>query len=80
MSDGLRELGLELTETDQCVFIKEDVILIIYVNDCVILSKDKMKIFRTMESLKTRYSITDEGNREEYLRIKLEHNKDTLMM
>ena len=80
LSIGLNELGFHSTETDQCVFIKDDVIILIYVDDCIIMSADKDKIAQTMESLKKRYAITDEGKMEEYLGIKLEHTDDSIRM
>ena len=54
--------------------MKDNVIILIYVDDCVILSKDEDKITQTMELLKRKYAITDEGNMEEYIGIKLEHS------
>ena len=80
LSIGCNELGFHSTEIDQCVFVKDDVIILIYVDDCIIMSKDKDKIIRTMESLKERYAITDEGEMEEYLGIKLEHTDNSIRM
>ena len=57
-------MGFHSTETDQCVFIKDDAIILIYVDDCVILFKNEDKIIQTMELLKKKYAITDEGNME----------------
>ena len=65
--DGLTEMRCCQTETDQFVFIKYDVIILICVDDCVTLSKDKHQIEDNMTSLKKRHTITDEGNLEEYL-------------
>ena len=80
LSIGLKETGFHSTETDQCVFMKENMIILIYVDDCIIMSKDKDKIIRTMESLKERYAIIYEGKMEEYLCIKLEHADDSIRM
>lgn len=80
LSDGLHEMGFHQTETDQCVFIKDDVIILIYVDDCVIISKDEKKIEDTITCLRKRYAITDEENMEEYLGIKLEHTGDSIRM
>ena len=74
LSEGLTEMGFHSTETDQCVFVKDDVIILICVDDCVILSKNEDKIIETMELLKKKYAIIDEGNMEEYLGIELRHS------
>ena len=74
LSDGLEDMGFIQTQTDQCVFIKNDVVILIYVDDCCIISKNKKSITDTMNLLRQRYTITDEGKMEEYLGIKIEHS------
>ena len=39
VSKGLMDLGFEQTDIDQCIFKKENVIILIYVDDCTILSR-----------------------------------------
>ena len=78
LSEGLSELGFHQTQTDQCVFIKDDVIILIHVDDCIILSKNKQSIIKILELLKKNYTITDEGEMEEYLGIQLERTDDTI--
>ena len=80
LSEGLIELGFHQTQTDQCVFIKDDVIILIYVDDCIIISKNKQSIIKTLELLRKSYTITDEGEMEEYLVMQLERNDDTIRM
>ena len=48
LSEGLIDHGFHQTETDQCVLIKDDVIILIYVDDCIILSKNKQSITETL--------------------------------
>ena len=48
LSDGLTEIGFQSTGTDQCAFMKDNVIILVYVDDCVRLSKDEDKITQTM--------------------------------
>ena len=80
LSDGLIELGSHQTDTDQCVFIKDDVIIIIYVNGFIISSQNKESITKIFELLRNRYKITDEGEMEDYLRMQLERTGDTIRM
>ena len=47
---GLLDLGFEQTDTDQCVFKKKNVIILIYVDDCIILSKTKEKLDGTLNN------------------------------
>ena len=80
LSDGLNEMGFTQSETDQCVFMRGETIILIYVDDCVILSKKDKDIVDVMNQLRSRYTITDEGRMIEYLGIKLEHSHDTIRM
>ena len=77
-SEGLIELGVHQTQTDQCVFIKDDVIILIYLDDCIILFKNKQSIIKILELSRKNYTITYEGEMEEYLGIQLERTDDTI--
>ena len=61
-----------------CIFIKDDVIIIIYVDDCVIISKEDKKIAETIIELRKMYTIADEGNIEECLGIQLEYTRSSI--
>ena len=65
---------------DQCIFIKDDVIILIYVNDCCIFLKNEKGIIDTINQLRERYTITDKGQIEEYLGIQLEHDGNQICM
>ena len=77
LSDGLIDMGFMATSSDPCIFTKDDTIIILYVNDCVILSKSKQQadaIFKELENRK--FKLTDKGTMEEYLGIQIDHNDD----
>ena len=59
--------------------IKGDVIISIYVDDFVIISKNDKRIAETMNGLRKRYTINDERKTEEYLGIPLEHTSDSII-
>ena len=80
LSEGLIELGFHQTETDQCVFIKYDAIILVYVDDCIILSKNKQIITIILKLLRKRYTMTDEREMEDCLGIQLERTSDTIRM
>ena len=73
ISKGLLDLGFEQTDTDQCVFKKENVIILIYIDDCIILSRTKEDLDKTLQDIKKDFKITDEGNIETYLGIQIDH-------
>ena len=76
----LKEIGFHSTEIDQCVLTKEGMIVLIRADDRILMSKEKDKIIRTMESLRERHAIADEGKMEECLGIKLDHADDSIRM
>ena len=80
LSEGLLQMGFKQCQTDQCVFYKDDIIILIYVDDCCIISKNEKGIQDTMNALKEHYTITDEGEMDEYLGIKLEHSGNQIRM
>jgi len=80
ISKGLPDLGFEQTETYQYVFKKKNVIILIYVDDCIINSRIKEGLDETMAAIKENFTITDEGEIEEYLGIQIDHEPGFLRM
>ena len=80
ISKGLLDLGFEQTDTDQCVFKKENVIILIYVDDCIILSRTKEDLDKTLQDIKKDFKVTDEGNIETYLGIQIDHGPEFIQM
>ena len=77
LSDGLTDMGFVPASSDPCIFIQGSNIIILYVDDCVIISKTKQeadKVFSELE--KRKFKLTDEGTMEEYLGIQIDHNSD----
>ena len=80
-SVGLIDFCFNQIDIDQCVFIKDGVIILVYVNDCVILSKNiKGGGEETMENPREIYMIKDKGKIEECLGIQLEHSGGIIRM
>ena len=80
LSEGLNEMGFAQSETDQCVYVKGKTIILIYVDDCVILSKKDKDIIDVINQLRSKCTITNDGRMEEYLGIKLEHSHNMIRM
>ena len=43
------------------MFIRDGVIILVYVDDCIIISNDQKKIDTILALLRKRYTIIDEG-------------------
>ena len=70
-------MGFVATSSDPCIFIKGTDIIILYVDDCVIISRtegEAQTIYNTFE--KKGFKFTDEGTMKEYLRILITHYQD----
>ena len=53
-------IGMGLSRVDPCVCYKEDIILIMYVDDCLIFSKSKKLTDELIDQLKEKFTLTDE--------------------
>ena len=77
LSDGLEDIVFTSTASDPCIFVKGTDIIILYVDDCIIISRTKEEADKVFAELdKIGYKMTDEGNTEEYLGILITHGKD----
>jgi hypothetical protein len=59
-----------------CMFIKETLILLVYVDDCIALCPRNQPITDFIKSMKTDYVLTDKGDVSAYLGIQVDR-KDT---
>ena len=62
---------------DEYIYIKQGLLLILYVDDAYILSPDKSKILSEIISLQKDYDLTDEGTLQDYLNTHFDRNKDS---
>ena len=78
LSSALGNLSINPSKVDTCVFIVEDVIVLVYVDDCLIFSWDKEKINQLIYKLnnKEKLDLIDEGDVEEYLGVEIERKKE----
>jgi hypothetical protein len=73
---GLLARGWRQSEIDGCLFTKEGIILVVYVDDAILISPFKTKINLEIESLKREYDLTDEGELQDYLGIRFDRRDD----
>ena len=77
LSKGLDEMGFVPTNSDPCIFVNGTDIIILYVDDCVIISRTGQEASAIFNKLEEKgFKLTDEGTMEEYLGIVIDHNKD----
>ena len=58
--------------SDLCVFISKEMIILVYVDDCIIISKEALVIQKFISSLKSGigdFIFTEEGNMNSYLGV-----------
>eukprot|EP00957_Ditylum_brightwellii_P089370 6804683-Ditylum_brightwellii.AAC.1 len=70
-------MGFKQCQADQCIRKRDGVIIIVYVDDCLILADNKQVADKIVDKLGKKFDITDEGETiEGYLGIKIDHNQD----
>ena len=77
LTDGLDAMGFIPTESDPCILINGTDIIVLYVDDCIIISRTKAEADKIYQELERRkYKLTDEGTLEEYLGLQIKHHDD----
>eukprot|EP00957_Ditylum_brightwellii_P071855 5461155-Ditylum_brightwellii.AAC.1 len=70
-------MGFKQCLADQCVWKKDSIVIIVYVDDCLVFGNEKGDVDSTVEMLGRLFDITDEGETiEEYLGVKIDHDSD----
>ena len=65
------------TASDPFIFVNDTDIIILYVDDCIIISKSKEEAGAIFEKLTSKeFKMTDERKTEEYIGILITHNDD----
>ena len=74
----LGNLSIKPSKVDPCVFIGYDIIVLVYVDNCLIVLQDKDKINHFIYKLKNnkKLNLTDEGDVDKYLGVQIELNKE----
>jgi len=73
-------MGFTPSAVDQCVYFRDNTVIVCYVDDCLIFAKEKEEIQKTCTQLKEmNFVFTEEGDVIEYLGIQIKNNKDGSM-
>ena len=86
LKTALQDRGFKSSDIDPCVFISDDMIILVYVDDCILLAKEDAKINAFIESLAEKdvhgnaeFEFTDEGPLKNYLGIEFSKREDGTM-
>lgn len=82
LSNGLKARGFRQSELDPCLFIRPDMIIVAYVDDCVHWYRDQADMDAFIQSLKDdgdeyNWEHTVEGKVSAFLGIDIQYNKKT---
>ena len=83
LKQGLERRNFRQSETDNCVFYRNDCIVLTYVDDCVIFSKSKKvadDLILSLEQGNENFDFTDDGDLLTYLGISLTKENKTLTL
>eukprot|EP00957_Ditylum_brightwellii_P190912 14537299-Ditylum_brightwellii.AAC.1 len=76
LSGPHERLGFKKCNSDQCVWRKEGVVIIAYVDDCCIFANEKHEADKVVKALDGEIDITDEGKTiGECQEVKVDHNR-----
>ena len=69
--------GFVKSEIDQCVFIRKDYVILVYVDDMIAISKEKNVLVELVKTLKNRnYILTDEGSLTKFLGVDVKYKNN----
>jgi Reverse transcriptase (RNA-dependent DNA polymerase) len=72
----LEDNGFTQSTLDPCLFYSKEIILVCYVGDIIMAARDKSKLDTLVSNLAETSDLTDEGELESFLRIKVDRSAD----
>ena len=72
LKDAFEDRGFVASLSDPCVFISKDMIFLVYVDDCILISKEDStikKFIDSMEDTPEGFELTEEGDMNAYLGV-----------
>ena len=73
---GLSKLGYQQSDIDPCSYYKGKLLLAVYIDDCIMASEEKEELYQVIKELADTFEITDEGELDKYLGVKIERRED----
>ncbi len=74
LKSSLTSRGFKESVADPCVFIRKDMIILVYMDDCILISKERSSIDAFITSLKNgpeNFVFTDKGELKRYLGVEI---------
>jgi hypothetical protein len=69
LHDSLLSRGFRQSSIDPCLFIHKDIILIVYVDDCILFAKENTTLDSFVTSLQNEFNLTCDGDVGTFLGI-----------
>ena len=67
-------------ESDYCIYVEKNLIIIIYVDDILILSKNKQSLWKMKAELKQQFKMSNLEFAEQYLSIEIHQIKKQILL
>ena len=78
LTAALISIGFNKSPSDPCLFISKQIMCVIYVDDTLFFSKHNSIITKVIHKLQSIFELTDEGDIESFLGIKVDHKGETI--
>jgi hypothetical protein len=69
LKKGMTDRGYQLCPSDPCIYTKDGIVVLVYVDHMLIFSRSMLTMEKFMQSLDNEYDFTDEGDIKSYLGI-----------
>ena len=76
LSAGLERIGLRPCPSEPCLFTKKGILVIVYVDDCIFVGRDKKKIRAEIDKLKKDFHLDEEEDMAGFLGVQIEDLPD----
>jgi hypothetical protein len=74
---GLLKRNFIQSETDPCLFLQKDCILIVYTDDCCLFGPTQQALGNVIADLKKEFVLEDEGEIQDFLGVRIHNDRTT---
>ena len=74
LRDGLKDRGFKPSKIDQCLYMKDSMVILVYVNNCITVGKNMgeiNKFVRSMQQGSENFVLINEGSNDKFLGIEI---------
>jgi len=72
LEPGLLRLGFKASEVDPCLFYRDDCLVALYVDNCLVFSPQQQVIDHVLSSLQTEYQVGAQGSVQDFFGINIQ--------